>query len=124
MVALADRHIAFPDFRRIWIEITVFPRHKIDSPQGQGGRPVAAQVGEGVQHGHVGPADGGVGDLGKEGHDGDEHGVQRDLMQAVDDEDHGVIVVGEAAVLVLEVRRDVDDVGKHEAEDQPRRHGL
>ena len=47
----------------------VLPREEVDEPEGEGVGPHVAQVGQGVEEGHVGAADGRVRDAGKERHD-------------------------------------------------------
>ena len=44
------------------------PGEEVDEPEREGARPHVAEVGQRVQEGHVGAADGGVGDSGKECH--------------------------------------------------------
>lgn len=55
------------------------PREVGHKAQGDPGRPVAAQVAEGVEEGHVGAAHAGVADTGEKRHHRDEHAVRGHL---------------------------------------------
>ena len=53
----------------------------VHKPQGKGGGPLVAQVGEGVEESHVGSSHHGVTDLVMEGHPSHEHEVEADPME-------------------------------------------
>ena len=83
-------------------------RHLVHEPEGEGGRPHGAQVGECVEEGHVGGAHHRVTDTGKEGHETQEHAVQGDPVGSEDDGHQDVVEAGETFILQLEQGGDVN----------------
>ena len=73
----------------------------VHHPEGEGVRPEVAEVGEGVEEGHVGATHHGVTDPGEVGQQAEEHGVQGHAVEGKDDDEQDEVVAGKGSILQL-----------------------
>ena len=71
----------------------------VNKPERERFCPHVSEVGEGVEECHVGPADKGVADPGKESHHGHKHDVEGDPMDDKEAGQHGVVITWKTAIV-------------------------